>query len=67
MAGDTSMPRAFAKYVASLLLSLGIATVAVLPFEESPEPGTLPRLVAIVVFFSVFTLLFLWDAGYLGR
>jgi hypothetical protein len=57
--------RAFGKYVASLFVSLLVASVAVFPFTESLEPGSLPRLVWVVVFFSVFTLLFLWDAGYL--
>jgi hypothetical protein len=57
--------RAFGTYVLSLFVALLVATAAVFPFEESPEPGSLPRLVWVVVFFSVFTLLFLWDAGYL--
>jgi len=61
------MAWAFVKYVLSLLVSLGVATVAVLPFEGSPDPGSVPRLVSVIVFFTVFTLLFLWDSGYLGR
>lgn len=57
--------RAFGKYIASLFVSLLVASVAVFPFAETLEPGSLPRLAWVVVFFSVFTLLFLWDAGYL--
>mgnify|MGYP000350865951 CR=1 FL=1 len=65
MTGDTNTGRAFVKL--SLLVSLLVATVAILPFEGSPAPGSVPRLVAVIVFFSVFTLLFLWDAGCLTR
>jgi hypothetical protein len=61
------MTGAFLKYVASLLVSLFAAIVVLLPFEGSPEPGSLPRLVSVLAFFTVFTLLFLWDSGYLGR
>lgn len=59
------LPRAVVKYVLSLFVSLFVATVAVLPFEGDPEPGSVPRLVWVVTFFGVFTLCFLWDAGYL--
>lgn len=62
---NTGTTRAFGKYLSSLFVSLFIATVTVLPFEESPEPGTLPILVFIMTFSAAFTLLFLWDAGYL--
>ena len=52
--GHRSMlPRAVVKYV---LFSLLAATVAILPFEGDPEPGSLPRLVWVVTFFAVFTL-----------
>lgn len=61
------MARAFSKYLLSLFISLLFATVVVLPFEQSPESGTFPRLVSVVTFFTVFTLLFLWDKGYLHR
>jgi hypothetical protein len=61
------MTRAFGKYLLSLFVSLFFATVVVLPFEKSPEPGTLPRLVSVITFFTVFTLLFLLDKGYLKR
>jgi hypothetical protein len=57
--------RAFGKYVVSLFVALLVATAAVFPFEGSLKPGSLLRLVWMVVFFSVFALLFLWDAGYL--
>jgi hypothetical protein len=67
MAEDASTTRAFVTYLLSLCLSLVAATVVVLPFEESPESGTLPRLVSVVTFFTVFTLLFLWCSGYLSR
>ena len=63
MTGDSSIARAFGKYALSLFVSLLIASVAVFPFEESPEPGSLPRLVWVIIFFSVFTLLFGWEAG----
>jgi hypothetical protein len=65
MNGDATLLRVFGKYVLSLFVSLLVASLAVVPFEESPEPGSLPRLVWVIVFFSVFTLLFLWDTGYL--
>jgi hypothetical protein len=64
MNGGATVIRAFCKYLLRLFVSLLVAGVAVFPFEESPEPGSLPRLVWVIVFFSVFTLLFLWDTGY---
>jgi len=64
---ETTTTRALVKYVLSLFVSLLTATVAVLPFEASPEPGSVPRLVWVITFFTVFTLLFAWDAGYLRR
>jgi len=67
MSEGTSTARAFLTYALSLLASLLTATLAVLPFEGSPEPGSLPRLVWVVVFFGVFTLLFALDSGYLRR
>jgi len=67
MEKDMSVTQAVGKYLLSLLISLIIAAVVVLPFEQSPEPGTLPRLVSVITFFTIFTLLFLWDAGYLRR
>lgn len=57
----------FAKYVLSLLLSLFIATIAITPLDGSPIPGSFPRLVWVIIFFTVFTILFAWDAGYLSR
>ena len=65
MERDTSMVRAVGKNILTLLISLFVATIAIVPFEESPEPGSLPRLVSVIVFFSVYTLLYLWDSGYL--
>ncbi len=65
MERDTSMVRAFGKNILSLLISLIVATIAIVPFEESPEPGSLPRLIQVIVFFSVYTLLYLWDSGHL--
>jgi hypothetical protein len=61
------MIRASVKYVLSLVVSLFVATVAIVPFAENPEPGSVARLVWVVTFFAVFTLLFLWDGGYLRR
>jgi len=61
------MIRSVVKYALSLLLSLFIATIAITPLEGSPEPGSFPRLVWVIIFFTVFTLLFAWDAGYLSR
>lgn len=59
--------RAFGKYVLYLVVSLLLAAVAVFPLEGDPEPESLPRLVVVIVFFTIFTLLFLWDSGYLRR
>ena len=65
MERDTSLARAFGKNILALLVSLFVATVATVPLEGSPEPGSLPRLVSVIVFFSVYTLLYLWDSGHL--
>jgi hypothetical protein len=59
--------RIFVKYALSLFLSLFIATIAIIPLEGSPEPRSFPRLVWVIIFFTVFTLLFAWDSGYLNR
>jgi hypothetical protein len=67
MPEGTSTVRAVLNYVLSPLASLLTATLAVLPFGGSPEPGTIPRLVWVVVFFGVFTLLFALDSGYPRR
>ncbi len=61
------MIRAFLKYILFLVLSLFIATIASTPLEGSPEPGSFPRLVWVIIFFTVFTLLFAWDSGHLSR
>jgi hypothetical protein len=61
------MIRAVVKYVLSLLVSLPVSVIVAFLLGGSPEPRTPERLVTVVVFFSVFTLLFLWDAGYLNR
>jgi hypothetical protein len=61
------MIRSFGKYLLSLILSLFVATIAIIPLEGSPEPGSFPRLVWVIIFFTVFTLLFAWDSGYLNR
>jgi hypothetical protein len=61
------MIRAVVKYVLSLLVSLLVSVMVAFLLGGSPEPRTPERLVTVVVFFSVFTLLFLWDAGYLNR
>jgi hypothetical protein len=50
-----------------LFTSLLVATVIGFFLGGDPEPRTPERLVLVVVFFSVFTLLFMWDAGYLNR
>lgn len=60
-----SLIQAFGKYLLILFVSLIMATIVIVPFEQRAEPETLPRLVSVVTFFSVFTLLFLWDGGYL--
>lgn len=46
--------------VLSLFLSLFVAGVAVglLPIEGPSGPGTLRRAIGVVIFFSVYTLLF---------
>lgn len=67
MGGDQNMSRAFGKYALYLLTSLLVAIVVGFFLGESPEPRTPQRLVLIIVFFTVFTLLFLWDTGYLSR
>ncbi|MFD1588454.1 hypothetical protein ACFR9U_15840 [Halorientalis brevis] len=67
MDSETNTNRAGGKYVLALLGSLFVATVVTLPFEGDPEPGSLPRLVWVIVFFAVFTLFFLWDSGDVGR
>jgi len=61
--------RGFGKNILYLFISLIITGAAsiVLPFQESPEPGTLPRAVLVIIFFSVYTILFLWEIGYLKR
>jgi hypothetical protein len=61
------MLRASVKYVLSLFFSLFAASVVVFLYGESPESGGVPRLIWIVTFFTVFSLLFAWDAGYLRR
>ncbi|WP_142860594.1 hypothetical protein [Salinigranum halophilum] len=66
MDSELNVGRAFGKYLLYLCTSLLVATFAGLPFEGNLEPGSIPRLVVVVVFFGVFTLLFLWDAGYLS-
>jgi hypothetical protein len=63
----TSLAQAFGKHIVSLFISLLVATVAVLPFKESPEPGSLPRLVSVIISFTVFSAFFLWDKGNLRR
>jgi hypothetical protein len=67
MDGRTNLTSAFGKYVLSLFASLLVATLVVFPLDGGLEPGSLPRLVWVVTFFTVFTLLFLWDVGYLRR
>lgn len=62
---ETSATRAGVKYLLSLFGSLFVATLVMIPFDRPPEPGTFPRLVGVVVFFTVFTLCFAWDSGYL--
>ncbi|MDY6775687.1 MAG: hypothetical protein SV253_06375 [Halobacteria archaeon] len=65
---NTGMGRPAVKYVLSLLFSLLTASlVGVTLFEESPDPGSPQRLVLVIVFFTVFTVLFAWDSGYLGQ
>lgn len=61
---NQTMVQASIKYVLSLFISLSVAMIAVIPFEKSPDPGTLPRLVGVLTFLTIFTLLFLWDKGY---
>ena len=65
MERDTSMVRAFGKNILYLFTSLFVATVAIVPFGESPEPRSLPRLVWVIIFFFVYTLFYLWDSGHL--
>lgn len=67
MGSDLSPSRAFGKYILYLFSSLLVAIVTGFFLGEDPEPGTTERLLLVVVFFSVFTILFLWDAGYLTR
>ncbi|WP_410767398.1 hypothetical protein [Haloferax sp. DFSO60] len=64
---EPNMGRAFGKYLLILFASLTMSFISMLPFEQRAEPGTFPRLVMVLTFFTVFTLLFLWDAGYLKR
>jgi len=61
------MIRSVVKYALSLLLSLFLATIAITPLEGGPEPGSFPRLIWVIIFFTVLTILFAWDAGYLSR
>ncbi|WP_136603206.1 hypothetical protein [Salinigranum halophilum] len=51
----------------ALFVSLFVASVATFPFEQRPEPATLPRLVAVTTFSTVFNRLFLWHTGYPRR
>jgi hypothetical protein len=67
MGDDLDLGRAFGKYIVYLFTSLFVATVIVFLLGMDPEPRTPGRLVAVVVFFSVFTLLFLWEAGHLNH
>jgi len=62
-----NLSRAFGKYVLYLFTSLLVATVIGFFLGGDPGPRTPERLVLVVAFFSVFTLLFVWDAGYLNR
>lgn len=64
---DPKMMRAVVKYVLSLFVSLLVTVIVAFFLGGSPEPRTPERLVLVVVFFTVFTLLFLWDAGHLNR
>lgn len=67
MGSDLSPSRAFGKYILYLFSSLLVATITGFFLGGDPGPGTPERLILIGVFFSVFTLLFLWDAEYLNR
>jgi hypothetical protein len=67
MGDDLSVRRAVGKYVLYLCISLLVTIVVGLFLGGTPAPRTPQRLVLIVVLFTVFTLLFLWDAGYLNR
>lgn len=67
MGDGLNVSRAVGKYVLYLCISL-LVTIGVGFFlGGNPEPRTPERLVLITVLFTVFTLLFLWDAGYLDR
>jgi hypothetical protein len=67
MGDDLNMSRAVGKYIVYLSTSLLVAIVVGFFLGGSPEPRTPQRLVLVIVFFTVFTLLFLWDAGYLNH
>jgi hypothetical protein len=67
MADDLNLGRAFGKYILYLFTSLFVTIVIGFFLGGDFEARTPGRLVIVIVFFSVFTLLFLWDAGYLNR
>lgn len=67
MDDDLHVGWAFGKYILSLFTSLLVAIVVGFFLGGRPEPRTPQRLVVVIVFFTVFTLLFLWGAGYLNR
>ncbi|WP_066417262.1 hypothetical protein [Halorubrum aethiopicum] len=67
MANDLNLSRAFGKYIVYLFASLLVAIVIGIFLGEDPEPRTPERLALIIVFFGTFTVLFLWDTGYLKR
>jgi len=67
MRGDLNLSQAFGKYILYLFTSLLVATVTGFFLGGDLESRTPERLVSAVVFFGVFTLLFVWDVGYLNR
>ena len=67
MGDDLSVSRAVGKYVLALFTALLVAIGVGFFLGGDAGPRTPERLVLVIVFFTVFTLLFLWDGGYLNR